>query len=603
MQRRHDPTYYWATRRLPAEIRPATHALYGYVRTADEIVDGPRRPPAPRRAAPRSTPGSASSSAGLAAGRSPHPVVGALVDAGRRHRLRSASCGTYMRSMRIDCAPVRIESWQELEAYMDGSAGLGRADHGAAARRARAPPRRLRPARPRVPARRTSSATCARTPRSTASTCRREDRARFGVGEEDLRAPQRVARAARAARARGAPRALAVRRGRAGGRRRARLGPHAACGFAVAVYLRVLDRVERIDFDVLGRAHRRARRGSCRARRSGRCAGDAPGDPARRRAHAAGRRRRARRRARLRRQLRRARGRARARRQRRRRARRRPLRDRRARRRRPARRRRRGCRRWACATRSARSCRAWRSTRRTARRASGCRGAGRRSTTGRSARSCGRSARRALRGRQGRAPRAATSSRPTAATLTAPLIVDALGWRRVLGAGPNVQPPEAQISRGLEVHPGRARRRHRPRRLDRPLADPLRLRLVGPGGRRAARRRRLLRAARPRQGADAARSPAGSASPPVRYQGNWFPHALRPAAEDGVFFAGDSAGHCFPLSGEGIRTAFYFGIACGRELRRVLAGEATRERGARRLRRVLRRATRRRSRSRCGCSG
>jgi phosphoribosyl-ATP pyrophosphohydrolase/phosphoribosyl-AMP cyclohydrolase len=42
-----------------------------------------------------------------------------------------------------------------------------------------------------------------------------------------------------------------------------------------------------------------------------------------------------------------------------------------------------------------------------------------------------------------------------------------------------------------------------------------------------------------------------------------------------VFFAGDSAGHCFPLSGEGIRTAFYFGIACGRELRAVLAGERT----------------------------
>ena len=55
----------------------------------------------------------------------------------------------------------------------------------------------------------------------------------------------------------------------------------------------------------------------------------------------------------------------------------------------------------------------------------------------------------------------------------------------------------------------------------------------------------------------------------VRYQGNWFPHQLRPAVEDGVFFVGDSAGHCFPLSGEGIRTAFYFGIACGRELRGV----------------------------------
>ena len=75
----------------------------------------------------------------------------------------------------------------------------------------------------------------------------------------------------------------------------------------------------------------------------------------------------------------------------------------------------------------------------------------------------------------------------------------------------------------------------------------------------------------------------------MRYQGNWFPHALRPAVEDGVFFAGDSAGHCFPLSGEGIRTAFYFGIACGRELRRVLAGGGDARAGARRLRRVLRR--------------
>jgi flavin-dependent dehydrogenase len=68
----------------------------------------------------------------------------------------------------------------------------------------------------------------------------------------------------------------------------------------------------------------------------------------------------------------------------------------------------------------------------------------------------------------------------------------------------------------------------------------------------------------------------------VRYQGNWFPHRLRRAAQDGVFFAGDSAGHCFPLSGEGIRTAFYFGTACGRELRSVLSGERAREEALRR---------------------
>jgi flavin-dependent dehydrogenase len=61
-------------------------------------------------------------------------------------------------------------------------------------------------------------------------------------------------------------------------------------------------------------------------------------------------------------------------------------------------------------------------------------------------------------------------------------------------------------------------------------------------------------------------------APAVRYQGNWIPHALRAAAEDGVYFVGDSAGHCLPLTAEGIRTALYFGLAAGRELRAALAG-------------------------------
>ena len=64
---------------------------------------------------------------------------------------------------------------------------------------------------------------------------------------------------------------------------------------------------------------------------------------------------------------------------------------------------------------------------------------------------------------------------------------------------------------------------------------------------------------------------------PQGYQGNWIPHQLRPAVEDGVFFAGDSAGHCLPLTAEGIRTALYFGLACGRELRAVVEGRARRE--------------------------
>ena len=155
--------------------------------------------------------------------------------------------------------------------------------------------------------------------------------------------------------------------------------------------------------------------------------------------------------------------------------------------------------------------------------------------------------------------------------LTAPLIVDALGWRRVL-AGDGYQPPEAPLSRGLEVHPdggGTDLEVWIDRSLVRrgylwsvPADDEQR---VGAGSydpRQHVKHPTVELARRLRVDA-------------VRYQGNWFPHRLRTAAEDGVFFVGDSAGHCFPLSGEGIRTAFYFGIACGRELGRVLAGQGT----------------------------
>ena len=159
--------------------------------------------------------------------------------------------------------------------------------------------------------------------------------------------------------------------------------------------------------------------------------------------------------------------------------------------------------------------------------------------------------------------------------ISAPLIVDALGWRRVLGPGENVQPPDALISRGLEVHPHGGG-------VDLDCwIDRSVVRYGYAGAVPAAEERRVgVGSYEPRHHVkeptkEMARRLDVDA---VRYQGNWFPHALRPAAEDGVFFVGDSAGHCLPLSGEGIRTAFYFGIACGRELRAVLGGRKTRER-------------------------
>jgi flavin-dependent dehydrogenase len=159
--------------------------------------------------------------------------------------------------------------------------------------------------------------------------------------------------------------------------------------------------------------------------------------------------------------------------------------------------------------------------------------------------------------------------------VTAPLVVDALGWRRILAPeGGDFQPPDAPLSRGLEVHP------HSP-------GDDLEIWIdrryvpAGYGWSFPAR--------------DERRIGVGSFDPrfhvkdttvllaedldedAVRYQGNWIPHQLRRATDDGIFFCGDSAGHCLPLTAEGIRTALYFGVALGRELRAVHEGGKSRE--------------------------
>lgn len=123
MQLRHDPTYYWATLRLPRRVRPAVQALYGFVRGADELVDGVNRaadPTARRRALDR---WQEELEQGIVRGSSRHPVIAALVDAGRTHDLPLDELSVYMDSMRLDCGPVRIRTRAELDRYMRGSAG------------------------------------------------------------------------------------------------------------------------------------------------------------------------------------------------------------------------------------------------------------------------------------------------------------------------------------------------------------------------------------------------------------------------------------------------------------------------------------------------
>ena len=142
------------------------------------------------------------------------------------------------------------------------------------------------------------------------------------------------------------------------------------------------------------------------------------------------------------------------------------------------------------------------------------------------------------------------------------------------------QPPDAPLSRGLEVHPRATGGDALEVWVDRSLVrEGYGWRVPAGGEQRVG-----VGSYEPR---DHVKEPVrdlavreGMAA--ERWQGNWFPHRLRPAADERTFFVGDAAGHCLPLSGEGIRTAFLFGGYCASELRAVVAGERSREAALRR---------------------
>jgi flavin-dependent dehydrogenase len=170
--------------------------------------------------------------------------------------------------------------------------------------------------------------------------------------------------------------------------------------------------------------------------------------------------------------------------------------------------------------------------------------------------------------------RTATGIRTDRGEIAAPIIVDALGWRRVLGGGEPIQPPDAYLSRGLEVHP-HGSGNELEIWIDRaiipagygwsfPADHEVR---VGVG---SFIPRDHVKDPTVKLAEDLNRAPDG-------YQGNWIPHKIREATEDGIFFTGDSAGHCLPLTAEGIRTALYFGLATGREIRQVLDGKQSKQ--------------------------
>ncbi|MBC9715208.1 phytoene/squalene synthase family protein [Streptomyces sp. TRM66268-LWL] len=120
---RHGRTYFLATRLLPVERRSAVHALYGFARWADDIVDDldRSRPPGERDRALEEL--EADLVAGLRGG-GDEPVVRAVADTAARYGIEHRYFADFMAAMRADLTVTEYPDYAALRAYMHGSAAV-----------------------------------------------------------------------------------------------------------------------------------------------------------------------------------------------------------------------------------------------------------------------------------------------------------------------------------------------------------------------------------------------------------------------------------------------------------------------------------------------
>ena len=119
---RHGRTYYLATKLLTPAQRPAVHALYGFARWADDIVDDVPPGTTPGQVAARLDGLRRDLCAGLRHGDSDDPIVAAVADTAGRYRIAPYLFMDFMDSMRMDLEVTSYPHRAALDRYVHGSA-------------------------------------------------------------------------------------------------------------------------------------------------------------------------------------------------------------------------------------------------------------------------------------------------------------------------------------------------------------------------------------------------------------------------------------------------------------------------------------------------
>ncbi|MEU7615143.1 phytoene/squalene synthase family protein [Micromonospora rifamycinica] len=123
LHKHHGRTYYLATRLLPAWKRRHVHALYGFTRYADEIVDRTEDLPPAERAARLDAWGSRFV-AGLHGEPVDDPLLPAVLHTIAVFDLDRADFASFLRSMAMDLTVMSYPTYDDLLDYMEGSAAV-----------------------------------------------------------------------------------------------------------------------------------------------------------------------------------------------------------------------------------------------------------------------------------------------------------------------------------------------------------------------------------------------------------------------------------------------------------------------------------------------
>ena len=119
----HGRTFFLATLLLPPAKRPYVHALYGFARYADEIVDD-HSSTTPQQRADRLEQWSADFLADLDWGATSDPVTRAVIDTAQRWEIPAGYFAEFLTAMRMDLTVTGYGTYDELAQYMWGSAAV-----------------------------------------------------------------------------------------------------------------------------------------------------------------------------------------------------------------------------------------------------------------------------------------------------------------------------------------------------------------------------------------------------------------------------------------------------------------------------------------------